>query len=62
MSGASKSIKDIESSKSNNHKVQESLEAEKVGHHLTQKTHKQFTLGIPFNLHISSKIYAIWQV
>jgi hypothetical protein len=48
--------------RTNNYKIQEPLESYKVSHHLIQKPRKQFTLGIFFKLHTSSRLYAIGQV
>jgi hypothetical protein len=59
MSNTPKSVKAIESSKTNNHKVQESLESYKVSHDLIQNPHEKFTLHIPFKFHIRLRVCAI---
>jgi hypothetical protein len=50
------------SSNNNKYRIQERLESYKLSHHLIQEKHKQFTLGIFFKLHTSSRVYEIFQV
>jgi len=51
--------KSIESGKTNNHEIQDSLESQKVNHHLNKNHNKQFTLGIFLKLQITSRVYTI---